>query len=564
MRTRDANGETISEMNGADLLVQWLQHRGVGFVSVLCGNGLDPFLDASRRGELRIVDTRNEQTASYIADAYARLTGGLGVCAVSSAVGHANAMIGLVNAHFDGAPMLLITGATAQDTRGLGNFQELDHIPLAEPLCKYARWVERVDQLEACLEQAVGAAISGRPGPVHLTVPIDVLEAPAESSIRPMACPTGTCGVVEPPPGGPRDTAAVTEAAKMLVKAERPVLVVGTGAFYARSDAAIEVLAKTTDVPVVVPIWDRGVIDRPIEQFMGVVGAASGGPELLGDADLIVYVGARIDYRTGYGRPPVIKPDCRIVRIDVDADELHQGRAPDVAIVGNPRLVVDQLAHAFERLDGKPHRAWLDEARKRDRAFRSPWLDTPMPAAPPMTGRHVVEAIRPFVQDDAIFLVDGGNIGQWAHMALCDRYPAEWLTCGASAVVGWGLGGAMAARLAAPDRPVILLSGDGASTFTIADLESAARQGLPFVMVLADDEAWGIVVTGQGRHYGADNLTGCKLGPIRYDQLAESLGCHGVRVEAPDAIGPAIERGLAADRPTLVHVPIATGGPADV
>ena len=550
-------------MTGADLLVQWLQQRGVGFVSAVCGNGLDPFLDASRRHGLRIVDARNEQAASYIADGYARLTGGLGVCAVSSAVGHANAVIGLVNAHFDGAPMLLITGASDQQMRGYDNFQELDHIAMVRSLCKYARWVERADQLESALERAVASAISGRPGPVHLTVPVDVLEAAVEPSFRQVACSTGTCGVVEPPPGGPGDPAAVREAAKMLVGAERPLIVAGTGAFYARADDAVAALADATDAPVVVPIWDRGVIDRPMKQFLGVVGAASGGPELLADADLIVYLGARIDYRTGYARPPAVQADCKIVRVDVDANELHQGRDPDVAIVGNPRLVIDELAETFKRLDGKPHDAWLNEARERDRAFRSRWLDTPAPDAAPMTGRHVVDALRPFVQDDALFLVDGGNIGQWAHMALCDRYPADWLTCGASAVVGWGLGGAMAARLAAPDRPVILLSGDGASTFTIAELECAARQNLPFVMVVADDQAWGIVVSGQDRRYGSDNTTACRLGPIQYDQLAESLGCHGVRVETPDEIGPAIARGIQADRPTVVHVPIAVGAPAD-
>ncbi|MBN1343112.1 MAG: thiamine pyrophosphate-binding protein [Phycisphaerae bacterium] len=550
-------------MTGADLLVQWLQGRGVGFISVLCGNGLDPLLDASRRHGMRIVDTRNEQTASYIADAYARLTGGLGVCAVSSAVGHANAIIGLVNAHFDGAPMLLITGATDQRDRGLANFQEIDHIPIVQSICKVAKWVDRVDHLEASLEHAVSAAISGRPGPVHLTVPLDVLEAETHASVRQVVCQTGTCGIVEPPPGGPGDSAAVNEAARLLAAAQRPVLVVGTGAFHARADSSVEILAETTDAPIVVPIWDRGIIDRPMEQFIGVIGAASGGPELLPDADLLVYVGARIDYRTGYARPPAVKADCRLIRIDVDANEIHQGRAPDVGIVGNPRLILEQMAEAFKSLGGRPCRAWLDEVRERNRIFRGRWTDAPTPPAPPMTGRHVVEALRPFVRDDAIFLVDGGNIGQWAHMLLADRYPAEWLTCGASAVVGWGMGGAMAARLAAPDRPVILLSGDGASTFTIADLESAARQGLPFVMVVADDQAWGIVVSGQTLKHGPEGTCGCKLGPIRYDLLAESLGCYGVRAETPDQIAPAIEKGIRADRPTVVHVPIATGGPAD-
>jgi acetolactate synthase-1/2/3 large subunit len=285
---------------------------------------------------------------------------------------------------------------------------------------------------------------------------------------------------------------------------------------------------------------------------------------LLSDADLILYLGARIDYRTGFARPPAIRPDAKAVRIDIDPNELHQGRDPDLAILGNPRLVAEQLAEMFRRLDGRPHRAWLDEARRRDRAFCSRWTDTPMPSCPPMTGRHLVDALRPFTQGDTLFLIDGGNIGQWAHMLLCDRYPSNWLTCGASAVVGWGLPGAMAARLAEPARPVILLSGDGASTFTIAELECAARQGLPFVMIVADDQAWGIVVSGQSQRYGADKTAACRLGAIRYDQLAESLGAIGLRADSPDQIAPAIEKGLKADRPTLIHVPTAAGGPTDV
>jgi acetolactate synthase-1/2/3 large subunit len=547
-------------MNGADLLVRKLRQRGVTFVSVLCGNGLDPFLEASHRAGLRTVDTRNEQAASYIADAYARLTGRLGVCAVSSAVGHANALIGLVNAHFDGAPMLLISGASHQQTRGLGNFQELDHIPIVRSLCKYACWVERIDQLAGSIDQAVELAVSGRPGPVHLTVPLDVLEAGVQDASDEVRFrPTDEYAATSP-----ADDAVIGQAASLIVRAERPVMVVGTGAFYAKAAGAVMSLAGATDMPTVVPIWDRGVIDRPIEQFLGVIGAASGAPELLPDADLLVYLGARIDYRTGFARPPSIRPDAKVIRIDIDANELHQGRNADLAVLGSPRQVTLQLTEMFRRLGGRPHRAWLDEVRRRDRAFRRRWFDDPAPSAPPMTGRHLVDALRPFTRGDALFLIDGGNIGQWAHMVLCDRYPSNWLTCGASAVVGWGLPGAMAARLAEPARPVILLSGDGASTFTIAELECAVRQSLPFVMIVADDQAWGIVVSGQTQRYGENGVSGCRLGPIRYDQLAESLGAIGVRVESQEQIAPAVEQGLKADRPTVIHVPIAAGGPADV
>ena len=148
-------------------------------------------------------------------------------------------------------------------------------------------------------------------------------------------------------------------------------------------------------------------------------------------------------------------------------------------------------------------------------------------------------------------------------MALCDRYPGHWLTCGASAVVGWGLAGAIGTRMAYPDRPVLLLSGDGAIGFTITEFESATRQGFPFVVVLADDRAWGIVVSGQDARYGTEGVLSSKLSAVRYDQVAEGLGALGIRVERPEEIGPAVERGLSADRPTLIHVPIGVLGPAD-
>jgi len=179
-----------------------------------------------------------------------------------------------------------------------------------------------------------------------------------------------------------------------------------------------------------------------------------------------------------------------------------------------------------------------------------------------MTGGQLIDALRPVLTDDTLFLIDGGNIGQWAHMKLCHgTYPAHWLTCGASGVVGWGLPGAMAARLSFPDRPVLLLSGDGAIGFGIAEFESAARQGIPFVAVLADDSAWGIVVSGQRRTCGTTMAS--EIGPADYAAVARAFGARGVRVEKPDEVAPAVETGLRSGEPTLIQVPIRVGGPAD-
>lgn len=546
-------------MTGADLLVRELQARGVPFLAVLCGNGLNPLLAAAARTGLRLVDTRNEQAASYIADAYARLTGRVGVCAVSSGIAHVNALAGVLNAHFDGAPMLLITGASDSDTLGRGAFQDLDQVALARPICKYAELVARPERIPQAVHEAFAAAASGRPGPVHLTIPEDVLSA--ETDHLHIKSPFGARGEVTARAAG--DTSRIEAAAHLMAGAQRPVIVAGSGVFYANGGEALGQFAEFARIPVVTPIWDRGVIDRPIEEFLGVVGAASGEPELLMDADVILLAGARVDYRVRFLDSPPLAEGIRFIRLDVDPAELHQGCEPDLAILADCQTGFQQLKNAWGSGGYAGHGEWLAEARRHHRQFYSRLAGAPRLRAGAMTGAFIVEALRSVITEDVIFLIDGGTIGQWAHMSLCcDRYPAHWLTCGASGVVGWGVPGAMAARLAFPDRPVLLLSGDGAIGFGIAEFESAARQKIPFVAVVADDQAWGIVASGQRDSLGCTLAS--ELGPVDYAQVAEGFGALAIRIERPDEIPSAVREGINSGQPTLVHVPIVSSGPEEM
>ncbi len=546
-------------MTGADVLARDLLARGIRYVTTLSGNGLNPFYEACRQAGLRLVDFRNEQAASFAADAGARLSGQLRVCAVSSAGAHVNALVGVMNAWFDGSPVLLISGQSASARRDGGSFQDIDQVALAAPLCKYARYVDRADRILFYLSEAIGRATAGRPGPVHLTIPIDVLEAEAP----PVDFRQVSLSRTQVPPLAAPNRDQILDAAEMLAAAERPIIVAGSGVFYAEAGEALRIVAEGASIPVVVPIWDRGAIDEPSEWFLGVVGAASGGPRLLRHADLVLLVGARVDYRIGYARPPVLAPRAKIVRIDADPAELRQGVEPDVAILASPAPALTALAATATHLGLRPSAYWLDYARQLDREFRAPFTG-PVPPAPPMTGRHIVEAIRPFLTEDCLFLIDGGNIGQWAQQVIHDRYPSNWLTCGASGIIGWGIAGAIAAKIEHPDRPVILLSGDGSIGFGLAELETAVRQKTPFVAIVADDQAWGIVATGQRQRYGPEGEVASHLGPVAYDVVARGFGAEGVRVERPEDIEPAIRQGLASGKPTLIQVPIAVGGPGEV
>lgn len=549
-------------MNGADLLVRQLKARGVPFVSTLCGNGLDPLYVSCKRHGLRLVDVRNEQAAGYMADAVGRLTRTVGVCSASSGIAHINALTGVTNAAFDGSPMLLITGASGTSTAGMGNFQDLDHVALARPVCKRAERVDRPERIALAVHEAFAAALAGRPGPVHLTIPGDVLRGEVKEAEAERWLQRAKGSGAEAEASGPRsqpDAALVSEAVDLLARSERPLLVAGSGVFYADAEEPLRDLATLLSVPVVTPIWDRGSVSRPLPAYLGVIGAASGGPELLRSADVIVLAGARVDYRVGYLRPPAIAPGARVIRIDRDPGELKQGVRPDVALLGDPGSVLGELREEWVRRGVPAREAWLREARERNRQFRARWARAP--SASPMTGHQLVEGLRPALSDDTLFLIDGGNIGQWAHVLLWDRYPGHWLTCGASAVVGWGLPAAIAAGLLRPDHPVLLLSGDGAIGFTIAEFEIAVRHKVPIVVIVADDQAWGIVATAQQRSLGEPIAS--LLGPVDYVRVAEGFGARGVLVEKPDQLAPAIREAFASGEPTLIEVPLALGGPTD-
>ncbi len=544
-------------MTGADVLIRELTDRGVENIFTLCGNGLDPILSAAQKSGLRVIDTRNEQAAGYMADAVGRLTRGVGVAAASAGVAHINALTGVCNAFFDGSPMLLITGATDSATVGRGHFQDMDTVGISRPLCKFAQWVDRPDRVALAVQESFSAALSGRPGPVHLTIPLDVLRGE-------VAGLSGTRPKYEPMVYRSRAAAeplALKEAAELVKKSQRPVIIAGSGAFYADGSKALARLARMMRAPVTVPIWDRGAVEKPIPEYVGVIGAASGEPKILPEADLVLLVGARVDYRIGYLEPPAVSPGVPIIRLEIDPREMGLGIQPDVPLLCDPRTGLSQLAEALaaERHSGDAR--WLKEAGRRHREFHRPWVEAMAPAAPPITGRHIIDAVRSVLTENTFLLVDGGNIGQWFHMALCDRYPARWMTCGASGVVGWGIPSAMAVRSLYPEDPILLLSGDGSAAFTIAEMEAATRQKLPFVCVVADDSAWGIVISMSRRRRAVP--VGATLGRVRFDQVAEGLGARGVRIEDIRKLGPAIQEGFKADRPTLIHVPIAHGGPTD-
>ena len=466
-------------MTAVQLFIAALRERGVDFIATLCGHGLDPLYHAATQAGLRLVDVRNEQTAGYIADTYGKLTRKPGVCASSSGVAHVNALTGVLNSWFDSAPMLLISGSAALRTAGMGHFQDVDQVALAAPITRFSRTIDSPDRVIQLLDEALQHAAGPVPGPVHLTFPMDIQQTEVSSEWI-FRAPTRMPHKLISDPG---------PIAAALAVSETPLIVAGSGVWYSCEGEELMSFCERFSVPVVVPIWDRGSIARPIREFMGVIGAATGGPRLLPDADCVILAGANPDYRLGF----------------------MQSHASFLNMDGGWR----ELAEAYEKRGGKSHATWTNEAAKRRDAFREQVrAKGEDQARQGLHASHIVSELRNVMTDDTLLLIDGGSIGQWVHQLLCDRYPGHWLTCGRSGVVGWGIGGAMGARLAYPERPIILLSGDGAFTFTVAELECAVRQKLHSVAIVADDQAWGITKTGHERQFG--EAISSTLGPIAF------------------------------------------------
>jgi acetolactate synthase-1/2/3 large subunit len=244
--------------------------------------------------------------------------------------------------------------------------------------------------------------------------------------------------------------------------------------------------------------------------------------------------------------------------VDNDSVRLNTGVVADLSVPSDPRSFLEALTRLCLEKNLSPRSEWLAEAQHRRDECRAQ-IAASARHDDGLHAVHVVDALKEVTTEETIVLVDGGSIGQWFHQLFCDRYPGRYVTCGASGVVGYGIPGAMAAKTGYPDRPVILLSGDGSMTFTIADLECAARQGLPFVAIVADDESWGIAETGQIKELG--RAISSTLGTVQFDVVAQGFGCYGIRISHPGEIAPALREALAADKPTVIHAPIIGGFP---
>jgi len=531
----------ISEQSAAAFIARFLKARGVRRVYGLCGGHIMPIWMRLDAEGIRIVDVRDERAAVYMAHAEAQLTGGLGVALVTAGPGVTNAMTGIANAHVARASVLVLSGLppTAQENRGA--LQDIVHTELVRSLTRYARTVRQPDLLPQELAEATARALgeAGEPGPVYLDFPVDTLRANVSPAVQLPECFTPP--MLLPTPPAPE---AVQAAVRKLWTAKRVLFISGRGA--SGAGPALSALLTRLNAAYLDTGESRGLID---DDHPSVVAAMRG--SVMGQADLVVTVGRRLDFQLAYGSPAVFG-QAEFVRMADCAAELRDNRRGTVEVFANPALALQAILDAAPETAPASDTAWLIGLRQQHQQ-RSTKLIHAMREAPAgsdgrMHPNRVLAALRDALPRDAIVVADGGDFLSFARVGL----PAQtYLDPGSLGCIGVGTPFGIAASLACPDRVVVVATGDGAFGFNAMEIDTAVRHKAPVLVVVANNGSWAIEVRDQQETHG--KVVGTQLQFADHAAMARAFGMHAERVTSPEELPGAIERAMA-NRPALLDV----------
>jgi acetolactate synthase-1/2/3 large subunit len=544
--------------NGGELLVRTLIGAGVRDAFVLHGGHLDPIFQACLDHGLHLVDTRHEAAAGHAADAYARQTGQVGVCMITAGPGFTNAITAITQAYLDASPVFFVIGAAPlRDAERWPLQGGIDQVGMVRPITKWAAQATRTDQIPHLAAHALRVARAGRPGPVLLEIPIDVLFTPCEEEVRVPPVPA----IAAPAPAAGQVEALL----ELLAHAARPVLVAGGGVLHSRAGVALRGLAEDLGVPVfannkalgVLP-WDHTLSGHALSNLFALGATEANAP------DLAIFFGARLGMFTRGEK--ILNARCKLVQVDLDAAEFNRLRTTDLGVQADCLETATALRAA---LAGRRFPDWSNWAarvhqasRWHEHAYAAAESRTPSAVHPYVAVREIVAALPP----DAIVCADGGEASQWAELASRPRAAGQFSGHGYLGCLGIGMPFAIGAQVAHPDRRVVCVVGDGAAGLNIQEFDTMVRHNLPIVTVVLNNKAWGMCVHGQQAMYGANRLVVTQLGDARYEQVAEGFGCHGAFVTAATDVRAAVATALATQRPACVNVIVdvdtAFGSPA--
>lgn len=562
------------QISGSELLVDMLVAEGMEYIIGIPGHGNLPLVDAlrRRRDRIRVIMPRHEQAAVHMADGYYRASGKPLAVYTSIGAGASNTVIGLATAYVDSIPLLLLIGETHTYMRGVGVLQEIerqrwsDLYRVMEPVVKRSWHLDHARQLPRAVGQALNAMLTGRPGPALITLPMDIQAQTVDDSLR-----------VRPADHRPHDRpagdpAAIRQAAEQLVTAQRPVIVGGGGIVLAGAEAELRALAEYLGCAVVTTMQGKSAFpeDHPLYAWHMGTNATTCGNHMTRSADVLLAVGVRFaDKATASYKPGEVFsiPPSQLIHVDIDPAEIGKNYPVTTGIVADAKAALAALLEAVRALT--PRRAWEDSAYTREiadqvAAWRASYREQrDSDAAPPTMGR-VIREVRALLPAEALVLSSSGNIQAQAFQEMAFTEPRTYISAGGFSTMGWAYPAALGAKLAQPERPVVALVGDGDFLMTIQELATAAQYDIPVVAIVFNNLGWQAIRDLQQIAFAETNdyatMFEAEGQPITPNiaEIARGFGVHGVRVEQPEALAPALREALALGHPAVVEVMIDT------
>lgn len=531
------------ELTGSAILCEALVREGVELLYGYPGGAIMPFYDAlTSYPSLHHVLVRHEQAAAHAADGYARITGKVGVCVATSGPGATNLVTGLATAFMDSTPIVAITGQVARQFIGRDAFQETDILGVTQPITKHNFQVRNIDEIADVVHEAFRIAMSGRPGPVLIDVPKDVLQGKAV--YRAPSIEDAQDDYMPPAPSAHR----IAQATPLIENAQKPLIMAGHGVILSKACEELYAFAEKTNIPVITTLLGISAFPQthPLSLDMPGMHGPAHVNRAIGEADLIIAVGMRFDDRVT-GKVSDFAPKARIIHIDIDASEMHKVKVAAVPIVADAKAALAALTHAVEPGE---HHVWLSEIRGWEDAERVRVQDIQREEEYP-TPTSILDAIRVATKGEAIIVSDVGQHQMWT--ARCYQWTRRnsHITSGGLGTMGFGLPAAMGVKMGAPDEPVWVVAGDGGFQMNIQELATLQQEGITLKIAIMNNGYLGMVRQWQqffhSRNYSETPITG-----PNYEQLAAAYGLTGMRITRRDEVESTIQRAMEIEGTVII------------
>jgi len=534
----------MAKIIGGHLVGKYMKEmENVSTVFTLSGGHIESILDGFTHYQINPIDVRHEQAAAMMAHAWSIYTNAPGVCLVTAGPGFTNALTGVANAYLDNAPVVILCGRHPMRDDLTGALQELNQIDMIKPITKWSATCYDTRRIPEYLSIAFRQASMGRPGPVFLELPPDILNIEIDPETAPIPHRKKHQSCTLP------DESELQSAAGLINNAKQPLFLGGSGVGMSKCADTLKEFIEKTGMPFALTNNGRGTIPDNHAQSIndgGFTGIMTGLPQ----ADVIVAAGIRFNWVLQSGQ---MFPDAKVVRIDIEPHEIDRNRSSDVGLVGDCGLVFEKLNPLLEKTD---HTEWTNKLRKAYAAFMTTELEKRSKPSDPIHPIRLVAQIQEVFGDDAYYVADGGDTSYYGLAGfISSNYAGVQIPAGALlGCLGTGIPFGMAAKILHPDKPVVVLNGDGSFGFNSMEFDTAVRHNIPIICVVNNDCAWGMIKHSQEMSIGEDRCTCSELGMRNYEKMVEGLGGYGELVTTDEEIQPALKRAIESGKPACINV----------